>query len=320
MKKCITCKVEKDESEFCRDSSRADGLNNKCKTCAKNYLATRKEKIAQKITAGEIELPPTKECLRCSLVKDRADFYPDTRYKDGLRSWCVSCEAAEVKDRRKKNEKKFSTTQSRPVTKECSRCKQVKTQDEFYVDNTTKDGLGWQCKECNKESRRLEREQRAKEISEGRFIFPKEKKCSVCGMVKAGSAFYRSSSNVDGLQNRCMICDNAMSKKWHEDNIEKAKEYTRKRHLKATYGIMDDCAALLDQQKGGCAICGAELPAAGIFRQVDHNHKTNKVRGVLCMDCNRGLGGFGDDPVLTARAVIFLWKADFQGYENAGGI
>jgi len=43
---------------------------------------------------------------------------------------------------------------------------------------------------------------------------------------------------------------------------------------------------------------------------VDHNHKTNKVRGLLCQRCNMGIGQFRDDPNLMARAVEYLTLAE----------
>ena len=66
--------------------------------------------------------------------------------------------------------------------------------------------------------------------------------------------------------------------------------------LKYNYGLtVDQYAAMLAAQGGGCKICGTNVPGgnAGSFR-VDHDHKTGKVRGLLCHRCNVSLGGFGD--------------------------
>lgn len=54
-------------------------------------------------------------------------------------------------------------------------------------------------------------------------------------------------------------------------------------------------------QKSTCAICGLAMPALQLF--IDHDHETNKVRGLLCVMCNTGLGMFKiDGPMSLARA------------------
>jgi hypothetical protein len=50
-----------------------------------------------------------------------------------------------------------------------------------------------------------------------------------------------------------------------------------------------------------CVICGSDEPLV-----VDHDHKTGKVRGMLCSHCNRGLGHFRDDPELMEFAAIYI--------------
>ena len=53
-----------------------------------------------------------------------------------------------------------------------------------------------------------------------------------------------------------------------------------------------------------CVICGVE---EGLV--VDHDHVTDKVRGMLCNHCNRGLGHFRDDPMLLEFAAQYLYAS-----------
>jgi hypothetical protein len=80
---------------------------------------------------------------------------------------------------------------------------------------------------------------------------------------------------------------------------------TRHYHLKRRYGITgDDADAMLDAQGGLCAVC-RERPAD----HVDHDHLTGRVRGLLCFNCNGGLGQFHDDPELLSAAIDYLDRA-----------
>lgn len=84
------------------------------------------------------------------------------------------------------------------------------------------------------------------------------------------------------------------------------KERMRDARLRSTFGISsDDYAAMLANQGGTCAICH-EVCASTRGLAVDHDHKTGRVRGLLCMNCNNGLGHFKDDPTLFAAAAEYL--------------
>lgn len=70
------------------------------------------------------------------------------------------------------------------------------------------------------------------------------------------------------------------------------------------YGVTRDyLLRLYDEQDGCCAICGLDFK--GEFA-VDHDHKTGKVRGLLCDHCNRGLGSFKDNIARLARACEYV--------------
>jgi hypothetical protein len=72
------------------------------------------------------------------------------------------------------------------------------------------------------------------------------------------------------------------------------------------YGVSQaDIDALLGQQEGRCAICRTDKPAYNGWC-VDHDHRTGAVRGLLCHDCNKGLGLFKDSSDSLAGAIKYL--------------
>lgn len=67
---------------------------------------------------------------------------------------------------------------------------------------------------------------------------------------------------------------------------------------------------MLDDQGGICAICGTdEFPNTPV---VDHDHVTNEIRGILCRNCNWGLGQFKDDPDLMLAAAEYIKETKCQ--------
>ncbi|HEX2040479.1 MAG TPA: endonuclease domain-containing protein, partial [Acidimicrobiales bacterium] len=56
---------------------------------------------------------------------------------------------------------------------------------------------------------------------------------------------------------------------------------------------------------GRCAICKRK-PTKGISLHVDHEHRTRRVRGLLCFRCNNALGDFGDRSDLLVAALDYL--------------
>lgn len=70
---------------------------------------------------------------------------------------------------------------------------------------------------------------------------------------------------------------------------------------------------MLTSQDGKCAICRNHQRYQRLA--VDHCHKTHQIRGLLCMNCNRGLGHFFDSPFRLQSAIDYLAKAR-QEIEN----
>ena len=83
----------------------------------------------------------------------------------------------------------------------------------------------------------------------------------------------------------------------------------RNEQLLAKYGITEEIyEKILVAQKGVCAICGNHQRYKRLA--VDHDHKTGQVRGLLCENCNRGLGRFFDSTFRLRNALSYLEKAE----------
>ncbi len=80
------------------------------------------------------------------------------------------------------------------------------------------------------------------------------------------------------------------------------RETMRKRSYEKKYGItIEDYNEMVEKQGGKCLICGKEFKLV-----VDHNHKTGCVRGLLCPNCNFGIGFLQDDVELLQKAINYL--------------
>lgn len=135
------------------------------------------------------------------------------------------------------------------------------------------------------------------------------KKCSVCGQEKPISEFYNCKTKKDGKSYRCKECDNEARKKWKENNPEKAKLSNRKKTLKNKYGItIEEYNQLLKRQDFQCAICGTKTQKHSYQKNfnIDHNHETGEIRGLLCTACNRGIGLLQDNPTILRKAADYL--------------
>lgn len=91
---------------------------------------------------------------------------------------------------------------------------------------------------------------------------------------------------------------------WQQRHRERHPDYTRRKTLRLRYNLtLEGLAAMRDRQDGRCAICQEPLPEK---YDIDHDHATGRVRGLLCGPCNRGLGSFRDDTARLRAAVAYL--------------
>ncbi|MFI1971023.1 recombination endonuclease VII [Streptomyces cinnamoneus] len=177
--------------------------------------------------------------------------------------------------------------------KRCTRCGEVKPRARFAIKRTNLDGLQRHCRECASDCDRRRR------IAAGMNVRPQvdvpegHKHCLGCGVIKPHSERHRNASASDGLSTRCKACRAVQS---------------RSDHLRRQYGITEaQRDEMIASQVGVCCIC---LSAPAVH--VDHCHATDKVRGVLCFNCNSALGKLRDDVGALCRAIDYLegnvWK------------
>jgi hypothetical protein len=94
-----------------------------------------------------------------------------------------------------------------------------------------------------------------------------------------------------------------LNKEWRSRNAR----YIQQQRLVKYRLTIEQFDAILERQGGVCAICGSANPGPKNWH-VDHNHKTGKVRGLLCHHCNCGIGHFKDAPRLLAKAAEYISK------------
>ena len=165
------------------------------------------------------------------------------------------------------------------------------------------------------------------------------RKCNRCGnmftMLTAFQKYCSESCRADALRADhppvpCKFCGKVFIAKllhqsycslkcWAANNCQRIKAKSKVVNLKRKYGLtLDDYHRLVDDQSGRCAICGSPPRCKSRNDKelhVDHDHTTKKRRGLLCMQCNLGLGYFFDNAESLKNAALYIEK-----YSSKGGI
>ena len=103
----------------------------------------------------------------------------------------------------------------------------------------------------------------------------------------------------------------AMGKEGMARYYKENKDRFRNSNYKRTYGIsLDDYNSILTKQNFKCVLCGRHTSEVSRGLHVDHCHETGKVRGLLCLGCNAGLGMLGDNVEGLEKAIKYL-KGEF---------
>lgn len=179
----------------------------------------------------------------------------------------------------------------------CSKCKIEKPYNDFHKHKRYIDGYQYECKKC-----RLGHEPHDKDLIT-------HKVCTKCNTDKLIEDYPWINYKKIYKQSYCKVCQNRMKQiKRRDGSIEDKKH----RQLRAKYKIsLSDYNIELEKQGGVCLICKepeSRLNSKGNISMlaVDHCHETHKIRGLLCGNCNIGLGSFKDRSDFLLSAIEYL--------------
>jgi hypothetical protein len=153
-----------------------------------------------------------------------------------------------------------------------------------------------------------------------------EKVCPRCEQLLPAAAFTPNRTAKSGLNSWCRECERVRRRaqyasdparwkfeadRWRRANPEKDRIGRRNGRLRRQYGITpEQYDQMLAAQDGKCAICGTTDPGPVRVGQpafrVDHCHKSGAIRGLLCHNCNSGMGLLGDSTERLEAAAAYL--------------
>jgi len=227
-----------------------------------------------------------KVCVHCGQKKNLSEFHADRSQSDGVRTTCKECskEYSRLRNLSKTTGQGFVWNTKKIVPngyKRCGSCDQVKTLDEFGARERTQDGKRYSCKECVN----LQNQARIDSL-EG---IEREKHLAIARQ-KSSKARQTEKEFYGPYYTVVLNCRSMASKtnhSWQEVECWYAKTFMR--------------------QQARCAICGT-IPETLC---IDHDHETLELRGLLCKNCNTGIGMLQDSADICSSAVSYL--QNFKG-------
>lgn len=214
------------------------------------------------------------------------------------------------------------------MEKRCNLCHEVKALTEFYVASRSPDGHGYTCKSCSRarskrwnqehKDRARENDRRSWANRAERINAARRERNATDDEYLARRAErrrqYWAANREENLRKAKEWRESPAGRAWKCEYMERTRERRRARYIERVYGVAaQEYEAMLAAQRGLCAICKHEPKGEW---HVDHDHACCSgatscgacVRGLLCVDCNHGLGRFRDDPAVLSAAVRYLTR------------
>ena len=182
--------------------------------------------------------------------------------------------------------------------KQCTKCKECKPLDDFYNKSKSKDGKSHWCKICDSEDNKKWHEKNVDRSRQNKRVWAKKNPDKV-----------KESSKKSHEKEQKFKPDQARARRnrWKRENPEKHELSHLKNRLKKEYGLtLEEYYAMRDKQNGCCALCGKNEAEIDRRLDVDHDHVTGKVRGLLCGRCNKALGLFDDKANVLLKASSYV--------------
>jgi len=147
-------------------------------------------------------------------------------------------------------------------------------------------------------------------LNESIIINNMDKQCSKCLITKPTTNFYAQKGCLHGKSSWCKDCSRVYDKE--KNKSSEYKLHKKNYELQKLYGItIKDYNSMLEQQNNKCKLCENSFQQNKKIH-VDHCHNTGKIRGLLCVSCNRGLGYLKDDKDLLLKAVKYLKRESYK--------
>ena len=178
------------------------------------------------------------------------------------------------------------------------------------------------------------------------------KACSICGTENPHTSEFFPFRKGEVLRGECKKCNAEYHVNWSKDNTERSREIkakwnkanpekhrgdpvkakkaqakwrkenpgrqarnARRWHLEKTYGLsLEDYHIMLAKQEGKCSMCGVDNNGKHENFYVDHDHKTGKVRSLLCKSCNFMVGVVETKEDLLGLSKQYLNKHTYYDY------
>ena len=185
------------------------------------------------------------------------------------------------------------------VTLICNNCNIEKAIKEFRKDQYNNTGYTTSCNQCNAVKQRKYRKDNQVSYNSKALDYYHKNKDRINAMRRL---------RKNGVSTTTFHKIKDLNSYYHRNGWKKNKEKIWKERgiLDMTYDRYEE---MLCQQNNCCKICVKSTEIVGTLH-VDHCHSTGKVRGLLCNNCNNGIGKLADSILLLQKAINYLQDAN----------